>query len=290
MCTVCGCGSETNSHGRQGHSHNHQHDHLHHRSQSDHQHFHFGRNDARKSVCDLGQDRIISIERDILDKNSAFASANRRFLQGHGQFTVNLLSSPGAGKTSLLIKTIEELRQTVPIVVIEGDQETANDAECIRETGVHAVQINTGQGCHLDAHMVGHAIEHVDFKSGGLTMIENVGNLVCPAAFDLGESSKVVILSVTEGEDKPIKYPDMFAVADLMIVSKVDLLPYVKFNVDQAVEYAHRVNRDLRVIQLSAESSTGLDEWAQWLLSGVHASRHDHLAQGERQPEITSYA
>ncbi len=287
MCTVCGCESDINDHVRPGHSRSHTHDHSHH--QSDRHHLHFGRNDACVSVSGLDQERIISIERDILEKNSAFAKANRQFFQNHGQFAVNLLSSPGAGKTSLLVKTVQELRQTVPIIVIEGDQETANDAERIRGTGVHAVQINTGKGCHLDAHMIGHAIESVDFKAGGLTVIENVGNLVCPAAFDLGESRKIVMLSVTEGEDKPIKYPDMFAVADLMIVSKVDLLPYVKFDVGKAVEYAHRVNPGLRVIELSVESSAGLDEWRQWLLSGVHAARHDSVGT-KQQPKVTTYA
>ncbi|MCY4050948.1 MAG: hydrogenase nickel incorporation protein HypB [Gammaproteobacteria bacterium] len=286
MCTVCGCASQDKNHGHHDHSQKHHH---HHQHKSDHQHLHFGRNDARTSVCGLEEDRIIEIERDILDKNTAFATANRTLFQDHSQFTINLLSSPGAGKTSLLVKTIEELHQTLPIVVIEGDQETSNDAERIRETGVHAVQINTGKGCHLDAHMIGHAIEHVDFKTGGLTIIENVGNLVCPAAFDLGESSKVVILSVTEGEDKPIKYPDMFAVADLMILSKADLLPYVKFNVDQAIEYAHRVNPGLRVIELSVETSIGIDEWTQWLLSGVHAS-HQNVYVEQEQTEVMTHA
>jgi len=267
MCTVCGCesgGSLSDNHSQSSHDHENDNDHV-----ADH--LHFGSNRARLSVAGMDQDQIISIERNILDKNNALANANRHVFQKNTQFAVNILSSPGAGNTNLLIRTIEELRETWPIIVIEGDQETANDAERIRETGVRAVQINTGKGCHLDAHMVRHAMEQVRFEPGGLTLIENVGNLVCPAAFDLGESRKVVILSVTEGEDKPIKYPDMFAVADLMILSKVDLLPYLKLEVDRAVEYARRVKPNLQVIEFSVESSTGMSEWVNWLRSGVLA-------------------
>ena len=226
-------------------------------------------NEAGVAVAGFSQEQLVSIERNILDKNQSYANANRQYLKQNNVLTINLLSSPGAGKTSLLVRTIQDLKDCVPICVIEGDQETANDAERIRATGAQAVQINTGRGCHLDAHMVGHALEDFRFSQDSLLLIENVGNLVCPASFDLGESFKVVILSVTEGEDKPIKYPDMFAASDLMIVSKTDLLPYLKFDVDTAIEYARRVNPDIKVIQLSVETGEGMSEWNDWLLSGV---------------------
>ena len=260
MCTVCGCESGSK------HSHGHSHNHHHHHGHGEH-HLHFGTDEAGVSVAGLSQDRLIKIEKNILDKNQSFADLNRKYFQKNNLLAVNLLSSPGAGKTTLLVSTIEQLTDTTPIFVIEGDQQTTNDAERIRSTGVEAVQINTGKGCHLDAHMVGHALEELKFESGGLLLIENVGNLVCPSAFDLGEAHKVVILSVTEGEDKPIKYPDMFAAADLMVVSKIDLLPYLKFDVSQAIEYARRVNPDLDVIELSAQSGQGMNTWTQWLAS-----------------------
>jgi hydrogenase nickel incorporation protein HypB len=186
-------------------------------------------------------------------------------LAERGLLALNLVSSPGAGKTTLLVETLKGLKGKMSLGVIEGDQETANDADRIRETGVQAIQINTGKGCHLDAHMIGHALEGLALDPGGAVLIENVGNLVCPAAFDLGEASKVVILSVTEGEDKPIKYPDMFAAADLMILSKIDLLPHLDFDVNQAIEYAHRVNPDLAVMQVSAKTGEGLREWQEWI-------------------------
>ena len=272
MCTVCGCESGNKDHAHD-HAHHHHHGHAHSEHEMGHTHheLHFGANEARVSVSGFDTDQLITIEKNILDKNQLFAQQNRSFFQENHLFAINLLSSPGAGKTSLLVKTIESLSASVPIYVVEGDQETANDAQRIRATGVAAVQINTGKGCHLDAHMVGHALEKFEFDAGGLLIIENVGNLVCPAAFDLGEAHKVVILSVTEGEDKPIKYPDMFAAADLMVVSKTDLLPYLRFDVDRAIEYARRVNPDLQVLQLSVESGDGMQAWNQWLLSAAQA-------------------
>ena len=272
MCTVCGCESGNKDHAHD-HAHHHHHGHTHSEHEMGHAHheLHFGANEARVSVSGFDTDQLITIEKNILDKNQLFAQQNRSFFQANHLFAINLLSSPGAGKTSLLVKTIENLNASVPIYVVEGDQETANDAQRIRATGVAAVQINTGKGCHLDAHMVGHALEKFQFGVGGLLIIENVGNLVCPAAFDLGEARKVVILSVTEGEDKPIKYPDMFAAADLMVVSKTDLLPYLRFDVDRAIEYARRVNPNLQVLQLSVESGDGMQAWNQWLLSAAQA-------------------
>ena len=168
---------------------------------------------------------------------------SRRLFAAHGVFSLNLVSSPGAGKTTLLVRSIRDLAGRTPIAVIEGDQQTHLDTERIRETGVPAIQVNTGKGCHLDAHMVGHACERLRLPAGGVLFIENVGNLVCPAAFDLGEAHKVVVLSVTEGEDKPLKYPDMFAAADLMVLTKVDLLPHLRFDVERCLKYARRVNQ-----------------------------------------------
>lgn len=265
MCTVCGCGeSDSNAPTRNyEHSHEHVHGHGHdHNHAHDH---HFGRGAAGVSVAGYDQKRLIQIEQNILSKNDNYAEANRQWLAERGLLALNLVSSPGAGKTTLLVETLKGLKGKMSLGVIEGDQETANDADRIRETGVQAIQINTGKGCHLDAHMIGHALEGLALDPGGAVLIENVGNLVCPAAFDLGEASKVVILSVTEGEDKPIKYPDMFAAADLMILSKIDLLPHLDFDVNQAIEYAHRVNPDLAVMQVSAKTGEGLREWQEWI-------------------------
>ena len=212
---------------------------------------------------------MVQIERNILAKNDAHAQENRRRLADRGVFALNLVSSPGSGKTTLLVKTIEMLAGRRAVAVIEGDQQTSQDAERIRATGAPAIQINTGRGCHLDAHMVGHALEKLELSSGLLLMIENVGNLVCPAAFDLGEAHKVVILSVTEGEDKPIKYPDMFRAADLMLLNKCDLLPHLNFDVERALAFARRVNPGIAVIQTSATSGEGLEEWLEWLARGA---------------------
>jgi len=208
---------------------------------------------------------MVQIEEDILGKNNQYAAANRRWFEARGILTLNLVSSPGSGKTTLLTRSIDDLKAELSLSVIEGDQQTANDAERIRETGVKALQINTGKGCHLDAHMVGHALETLQPKEGGVLFIENVGNLVCPAAFDLGEAHKVAILSVTEGEDKPIKYPDMFHAADLMLLNKIDLLPYLQFDVDKCIEYARRVNPGIKVLLLSATSGEGMKAWYQWI-------------------------
>jgi hydrogenase nickel incorporation protein HypB len=208
---------------------------------------------------------MVEIEKNILSKNDAYADDNRRAFFDHGIFALNLVSSPGSGKTSLLVETVKRLEGKMPVAVIEGDQQTTADAERIRATGVPAIQINTGKGCHLDAHMVGHAFEDLPLVSGGVLFIENVGNLVCPAAFDLGEAHKVVILSVTEGEDKPLKYPDMFAAADLMILNKVDLLPHLDFDVAATIANARKINPRIRVLQVSARTGAGLDEWIAWL-------------------------
>jgi hydrogenase nickel incorporation protein HypB len=224
---------------------------------------------------------MVSIEQDILAKNNAYAAENRRYFADRGILVLNLVSSPGSGKTTLLTASIEALKGRIPLAVIEGDQQTSHDAERIRATGVPAQQINTGKGCHLDAHMVGHAVERLRPADSSVLMIENVGNLVCPASFDLGEAHKVVILSVTEGEDKPLKYPDMFHAADLMVLNKVDLLPYVRFDMDRCVDYARRVNPAIRVLAVSATSGEGMGDWLAW----IEQERRAAVAQREETIE-----
>ncbi|AZR81072.1 hydrogenase nickel incorporation protein HypB [Thiomicrospira sp. S5] len=272
MCTVCGCGDgEVSIEGGHAHTHEHSHDHDHEHSH-DHEHgehgdLHYGKGPAHAHAPGLSQGRMIEIEQNILSKNDKYAHENRHTFGHKGLFVLNLVSSPGSGKTTLLTQTVERLKNKLPVAVIEGDQQTANDADRIRATGVPAIQVNTGKGCHLDAHMVGHAVSHLDVEDYGVLFIENVGNLVCPSAFDLGEDHKVAILSVTEGEDKPIKYPDMFAAADLMVLNKVDLLPYLDFDVDACIQYAQKVNPNIEVLPVSAKSGEGMDEWLNWLVS-----------------------
>jgi len=221
---------------------------------------------------ELGADKIVQVERDLLAANDAIADRNRARFEHDGVFALNLVSSPGSGKTSLLVRTIELLRGTCDIAVIEGDQQTSRDADRIRATGAPAVQVNTGKGCHLDARMIAEALDTLLPRRESLLMIENVGNLVCPAAFDLGEAHKVVILSVTEGDDKPLKYPDMFRAADLLIVSKIDLLPHVDFEIGRAVEHARRVRPGIEVLCLSARTGQGMSAWTAWLVRGVAAA------------------
>ena len=217
--------------------------------------------------------RIVAIEQDILARNDAFAARNRQLFRDRGIFALNFVSSPGSGKTTLLVRTIEALKASYPVAVVEGDQQTSLDADRIRATGAAAVQINTGKGCHLDAQMVGEALAALDPAEDGLVLIENVGNLVCPAAFDLGEAHKVVVLSVTEGDDKPEKYPDMFRAADLMVVNKVDLLPYVTFDVAAAVERARRIRPGLPALEVSATSGAGFAAWLAWIEAGIAGAR-----------------
>jgi hydrogenase nickel incorporation protein HypB len=288
MCVTCGCGEgevriegEDASHAHEhvhadGTRHAHEHPHAHAHEQAHphthaHQHEHDHTHDAAPAhshAPGLPPSRMVQIEQDILAKNNAYATRNRQALAERGIFALNLVSSPGSGKTTLLCKTIELLGAS-PVAVIEGDQQTSQDADRIRASGAQAVQINTGKGCHLDAHMVGHAMAQLKLADETLLLIENVGNLVCPAAFDLGEAHKVVILSVTEGEDKPIKYPDMFRAASLMLLNKIDLLPHLTYDVGAAIAYARRVNPQIRVIQLSATSGEGMDEWLAYLRDGM---------------------
>jgi hydrogenase nickel incorporation protein HypB len=212
----------------------------------------------------------VTIEERVLAKNDDLAEANRHWLAERGIVAVNLMSSPGSGKTTLLERTLADLR-AVPMAVIEGDQETLFDAERIRATGARVVQINTGAGCHLDAPMVARGLRTLDPDANSVVFIENVGNLVCPALFDLGESARVVVMSVTEGADKPLKYPHMFRAADLVLINKVDLLPYVAFDVDACLRAARQVNPDLEFIEVSATTGAGLADWYAWI-AGTRAA------------------
>ncbi len=294
MCTVCGCGEgESRIEGEHDHAHhhdhhhdhNHSHDHSHHAHDHSHDHdhdhahphthddnHHYGHGPAHAHAPGMSQSRMVQIEQDILGKNNEYAQANRSRFTRQGMLTLNLVSSPGSGKTSLLTRTLNDLKDEMPLSVIEGDQETSNDADRIRATGVSAIQVNTGKGCHLDAHQVGHAVDHLSPQDKSVLFIENVGNLVCPAAFDLGEAHKVAILSITEGEDKPIKYPDMFHAADLLLLNKIDLLPYLQFDVDKCIEYARRVNPGIQVFKVSATTGEGMEQWYQWIRL-THQSR-----------------
>jgi hydrogenase nickel incorporation protein HypB len=251
MCTTCGCGPEE-------HHHDHGDDHHHH----DHGHDH-GAGEAPGG-------KKISVETDILARNNRLAAGNRALFAARNLFVLNLVSSPGSGKTTLLEKTLRDLSDTTRAAVIEGDQQTDNDAVRIAATGVPVKQINTGAGCHLDAHMVGHAALEFDLDNLDLLLIENVGNLVCPASFDLGENHKVVVLSVTEGEDKPLKYPQMFHAADVMLLNKTDLLPHLDFDVAKCREMAKRVNPGITIFEVSAKTGAGMDEWYGWLKEQVN--------------------
>ncbi len=274
MCVTCGCSDNSEvtltnpqtgthehiladgtviSHSHQAHAHAHEHEHPLHPAEI-HAQIH---------------GNILQVEQNLLAKNNLLAAQNRGWLKGRKTVALNLVSSPGSGKTTLLTRTIADLKTAIPISVIEGDQATANDAQKISETGCQVIQINTGTGCHLEASMVERGLIELDPPMNSLVMIENVGNLVCPALFDLGENAKVVILSVTEGEDKPIKYPYMFHASQVMILTKIDLLPYVNFNLDRCLDYAYQVNPNLKVFQVSATTGEGLDAWYSWLKSLV---------------------
>lgn len=245
MCATCGCDAngQTTTHGH-GPEHDHDHSHEHHK-------------------------RVVAVEKDVLYENNLLAQRNRGYFDAKNILAINLVSSPGSGKTTLLEKTLTDLKQQVHFYVIEGDQQTTFDADRIHATGTRVVQINTGKGCHLDAHMVLHALQGMKPEENSVMMIENVGNLVCPAMFDLGEKERVVIMSVTEGDDKPLKYPDMFHTSSLCIINKTDLLPYVSFNMEKARANARRINPALQVIELSCTSGEGLEQWYDWLQSRI---------------------
>lgn len=237
MCIDCGCAAEA------------------------HHHHHPG--------LDVAERKIVQIEEDILAKNNRLAAANRQLFSSEGIFVLNLVSSPGSGKTTLLERTLVDLKTQIAFAVLEGDQQTSNDAERIAATGVPVHQINTGAGCHLDAHMVGHGLEHFVLDQLQMLMIENVGNLVCPASFDLGEDFKVALLSVTEGEDKPLKYPQMFRASDVLLINKMDLLPHVRFDLSRCRDYAQRIHPGIRIFEISCYTGEGLTEWYAWLKEQV---------------------
>jgi len=246
MCKTCGCGAD--------HHHDHDHDHDHH-----HHHDH------------EQESRTVEVGKAVLSENDRLAMENRLFLDSKDVVGLNFLSSPGSGKTQLLVETANRIKDTVPMAVLEGDCQTDYDAQRIAKTGVPVHQITTGGVCHLDAHMVAHGFEHIDLKPNSLLFIENVGNLVCPADFLLGEQETVVVLSVTEGDDKPAKYPAAFNCASVLVFTKLDLLPYVDFDIDRAIRFALTVNPKLKIFRTSAKSGEGMDEWCEWLKKQARA-------------------
>lgn len=270
MCTTCGCSKDAvprmtdlnTGLAVDLHSHRGDHDHTH---ATDHEHDH-GHDHADHVHVD---GKTIVLQEAVLAKNDRLAERNRGWFKARQVVALNLVSSPGSGKTTLLERTIRDLKDEFPVHVIEGDQETVNDAERIRRTGCRVVQLNTGAGCHLEADMVARGIEQLAPPSHSLVMIENVGNLVCPALFDLGEHAKVAILSVTEGEDKPLKYPHMFRAAQVMLLNKIDLLPHLTFDVTRCLQYAGTVNPQLEIFLVSAISGEGLQAWYRWLRQQV---------------------
>lgn len=266
MCDTCGCGQPDEAvilrkPGEDSHSHLHGHDHDHHHDH-DHSHTHDQNHDHSHN-----HGRTVEVETNVLEKNNLLAERNRGYFEAKNIFVLNLVSSPGSGKTTLLEKTISSIKDKTECAVIEGDQQTMNDAERIAATGAAVIQVNTGTGCHLDSEMVNQGSKELALKDNSILFIENVGNLVCPALFDLGEAHKVVIISVTEGDDKPHKYPTMFSVSDICIINKTDLLPYVEFDVEKCKEYARQVNPNIKFIEVSATKGEGMQDWIDWLLS-----------------------
>lgn len=222
------------------------------------------------AASNAGGRTVIDVEQDVLYQNNLLAERNRGFLEAKQILAMNLVSSPGSGKTALLERTLTDLKGELDFAVIEGDQQTSNDADRIHATGTKVTQINTGKGCHLDAHMVLHAIQGMKLHDNSILFIENVGNLVCPAMFDLGEKERVVIISVTEGDDKPLKYPDMFLTSTLCVINKIDLLPYVPFSVEQVRANARKINPNIEFVELSCTSGEGMSQWYDWLKSKVN--------------------
>ncbi|WP_242402556.1 hydrogenase nickel incorporation protein HypB [Komagataeibacter kakiaceti] len=294
MCTVCGCSGD-DSKIDTGHPHDHANDHGHAHAAADghghhHDHAHdgdvldYGAGPARAHAPGLSQARMVEIERGILSKNDGFAATNRARLKQAGVLALNMLAGPGAGKTTLLVETLRRLGQQVQAAVIEGDQQTSNDAERIRATGAPAIQVNTGKGCHLDAHMVGHAMAHLPLVAGSLLFIENVGNLVCPAAFDLGEHLRVTLLSVTEGEDKPLKYPDIFQNADLVVLTKTDLLPHLDVDIALLEANVARVAPTARILHVSTRSGAGMERGSTGCAPGAAPCLRTSRRRRKRMP------
>ena len=255
MCATCGCDEDTQVKimaPGQSYEEDHLHVHDHHHDHSHHHH-------------PTPEGKTITLEEDVLSKNNLLAERNRGYFEAKNMLAINLVSSPGSGKTTLLEKSIKVIAK-VPVYVIEGDQQTMNDADRIAATGAPVIQVNTGNGCHLDADMIHKALHKLNpGNEGGVLFIENVGNLVCPSLFDLGEKTRVVIMSVTEGDDKPLKYPNMFATSQLCVINKIDLLPYVDFDVEKAKSYALQINPNLEFIELSATKEENIEDWVHWL-------------------------
>jgi hydrogenase nickel incorporation protein HypB len=287
MCITCGCSDDAevtvtnleNGNVQLVNSHDHFH---HHHDQHSHTHTladgtvmtHTHHHQTLEATAIHSHSETISLEQNILAKNNLTAAQNRGWFKGRNIVAINLMSSPGSGKTTLLTRTITDLKSQLTISVIEGDQETTNDAKKIQDTGCKVVQINTGAGCHLDAEMLERGLQQLNPPLNSIVMIENVGNLVCPALFDLGENLKVVILSVTEGEDKPIKYPQMFRNSQVMILTKIDLLPYINFDIQKCIEYALEVNPQIQIFQVSAVTGEGLDNWYKWVFNSYTDSKN----------------
>jgi hydrogenase nickel incorporation protein HypB len=270
--------AHSHAHHTHGHDHHSHDDHDDHHHDHDHHDHHHGDNHTAVHGRAPGQPRnVVELEAQVFAKNDTLAAKNRAWFAGREILAVNLVSSPGAGKTTLLERTIRDLGKELPLFVLEGDQATANDGARIRAAGAPVVQINTGTGCHLEADMVARGLMELKPHAGSVVLIENVGNLVCPAMFDLGERAKVAVLSVTEGEDKPLKYPHMFRAAEVMILNKIDLLPYVDFDAERAIAYAREVNPDITVLRLSARSGEGLEAWYGWLRRELAAAREATL-------------
>jgi hydrogenase nickel incorporation protein HypB len=283
MCGTCGCGSGENGvtiknpkdidvhehhhhhHDGHSHSHNHAHEHDHHHHEHAHEHSHDHQHSHDHHEHDHHHKTVIDLELDILKHNDVMAARNKGYFEAKGIFALNLVSSPGSGKTSILERTLADLKNEKSFYVIEGDQQTLNDANRIDALNIPVIQINTGKGCHLESDMVYEAVKKLNIKDNSILMIENVGNLVCPSMFNLGENKRVVIISTTEGEDKPIKYPDMFHTSDICIINKIDLLPYLNIKIDKLKEYALQVNPNLQFFEVSATTGEGMSKWYDWL-------------------------
>jgi hydrogenase nickel incorporation protein HypB len=289
MCGTCGCGSDANGpkilkpgehthshahgehhhHHHDGHTHSHAHDEHHHHDGHTHSHDEHHHHHHHDDHSHDHKHKVLAIEQDILHNNAVLAARNRGYFEAKNIFAINLVSSPGSGKTTILERTLSDLKAEIPFYVIEGDQQTMNDAYRIDALQIPVVQINTGKGCHLESDMVYDAVKKLEIKENAILMIENVGNLVCPSMFDLGESKRVVIISTTEGEDKPIKYPDMFYTAHICIINKIDLLPYVNINIQKLKDYALQVNPNLQFFEVSATNGKGMQAWYKWLKNNM---------------------
>ncbi len=294
MCANCGCQGDGTTmldlqtgktttiatvHEHDGEPH-HSHSHSHaHGEPHDHVHHHHGPHRHVSQHVEVASGvNVLDVESRILAKNDASAAKNRAWFAGREILALNLVSSPGAGKTTLLERTVRDLAGVAPLYVIEGDQATANDGERVRKAGAAVVQINTGTGCHLDAEMVTRALSTLKPPAGSVLLIENVGNLVCPALFDLGERAKVVIFSVTDGEDKPLKYPHMFRAASLVILNKIDLLPHLDFSLAEAIANVRQVNPETAILQISSRTGEGTAGWQDWLRAQLTAARQSAFA------------